>query len=164
MAEQLPWEHEFGEAEGRRWCEKMGLTWIAHGFHLELACVYIYRYEGMRTDSSKPAGRSSTGRLSDKHWREAIADYCDNAKLDLPWRTMPDLSTVAGCLDALRAAGREVLLRPGRGSPSVMHPITVGPPGCADGAWQTYGEPGSGWTPELLQQATRDALGLPADA
>jgi hypothetical protein len=86
-------------------------------------------------------------------WRGAIRHLCERAGTPLPWRERPDLSTVEGCLEALREAPEGVWIGGGRGEEWSVRVI-----GCVLG----HGT-GAPWTLADLQAAAREVHGLPPE-
>jgi putative hemolysin len=140
---QLPFEDQFGDAEARAFCDERGWTWEV-----------TERSNGAWAVCVDTGGRSLYvgGDTLAQTWRDAVASACEDRGEPLPWRARPDLSTVEGCLEALREEGCNVSLGAGNTPwwPAVLFRAS------APSAY--YGTPGEPWTLALLQEAARDVL------
>ena len=149
----MVFEDQFGDEQGRALCAERGWEWETRETSDGSCWVYTGHMPGVWH-----RGHRATMAAS---WREAIQAQCVEADLPLPWRARPGLSTVEGCLVALREAGHGFILRAGQ--PEWQRPVVVQQSrvGGVMMAQRSYGGLGEPWTLADLQQAAEDVLATP---
>lgn len=85
---------------------------------------------------------------------ESVRNYCTRARIPLPFRPRPDLSTVENCIRAITDVGGYVRFSPIGGANGAV----TGLGKCGTGKW--FGSPRDPWTLEALQEAAKYVLGI----